>query len=623
MASQVLLQPSLPSHKTHRHTPTFRALESCSSMAELKQFHSQIIRLGLSTDNDAIGRVLKFCALSPFGNLDYALQLFEKIPHPDAFIYNTIIRAHLQTQSTRTCINFYSQMLHRSVTPNKFTFPSVVRACCFEDAVEEGKQLHAHVLKLGYGADGFSLNNLIHMYVNCQRLDDARRVFEKMPARDVVSWTTLISGYSRWGLVDEAYEVFERMPERNSVSWNAMIAAYVQSNRFQEAFKLFDRMRVEKVELDKFVAASMLSASTGLGALEQGEWIHEYIERSGIELDTKLATTVIDMYCKCGCLEKAFEVFNGLPHKGISSWNCMIGGLAMHGRGLAAIDLFKKMEREKVTPDDITLVNILNACAHAGLVDEGRHYFDHMTKSYGIEPKMEHFGCMVDMLGRAGLLKEARKLIDEMPMSPDAGVLGALLGACKIHGDIDMGEKIGKDVIELEPQNSGRYIILANLYASVGRWDDVANVRKLMNDRGVNKAPGCSMIEMDGVVSEFIAGGRSHPQAKEIYSKVDEMLQCIRSVGYVPDKDGVLHDIDVEEKENPLYYHSEKLAIAFGLLKTSPGETIRISKNLRVCRDCHQASKLISNVFNREIIVRDRNRFHHFREGVCSCMDYW
>lgn len=461
------------------------------------------------------------------------------------------------------------------------------------------------------------------MYVNCRCLDDARRVFEKMPRRDVVSWTTLISGYSRWGLVDDAYEVFERMPERNSVSWNAMIAAYVQSNRFREAFALFDRMRAEKVELDKFVAASMLSACTGLGALEQGEWIYRYIERSGIELDSKLATTVIDMYCKCGCLEKAFEVFNGLPRKGISSWNCMIGGLAMHGRGEAAIDLFKKMEKENVTPDDITLVNVLNACAHAGLVDEGRHYFDYMTKSYGIEPKMEHFGCMVDLLGRAGLLKEGRNLIGEMPMSPDAGVLGALLGACKIHGDIDMGEKIGKQVIELEPQNSGRYILLANLFASVGRWDDVANVRKLMNDRGVNKAPGCSMIELEGVVSEFIAGGRSHPQAKEIYSKVDEMLQCIRSVGYLPDKDGVLHDIDEEEKENPLYYHSEKLAIAFGLLKTNPGETIRISKNLRVCRDCHQASKLISKVFNREIIVRDRNRFHHFRGGQCSCKDYW
>ncbi|XP_058077061.1 pentatricopeptide repeat-containing protein At5g66520-like [Magnolia sinica] len=628
MAAQVVLQPSPPSlgpRKTHHHhrLGTFHALESCSTMSELKQFHSQIIRLGLSSDNDAIGRVLKFCAISEFGDLNYALQLFDRIPQPDAFIYNTIIRGQLQTQSTRTCILLYTQMLCRSVLPNKFTFPSVIRACCIEDSIEEGKQVHAHVLKLGFWKDEFSQNNLIHMYVNSYCLDDARRVFDKMPRRDVISWTTLISGYSRWGLVDDACKVFEMMPERNSISWNAMIAAYVQSSRFQEAFSLFNQMRAEKVELDKFAAASMLAACTGLGALEQGEWIHRHVEKSGIELDTKLATTIIDMYCKCGCLEKAYEVFSGLSHQGLSSWNCMIGGLAMHGQGEAALKLFKEMENEKVAPDDITLVNVLNACAHAGLVQEGRHYFDHVTKTYEIEPKMEHFGCMVDLLGRAGLLDEARKLIDEMPMSPDAGVLGALLGACKIHGNIDLGEQVGKRVIELEPQNSGRYILLANLYASVGRWDDVANVRTLMNDRGVNKAPGCSMIELDGVVSEFIAGGRSHPRAKEIYLKVDEMLQCIRSAGYVPDTDGVLHDIDEEEKENPLYYHSEKLAIAYGLLNTSPGATIRISKNLRVCRDCHHASKLISKVFDREIVVRDRSRFHHFRGGECSCKDYW
>ncbi|KAF8387716.1 hypothetical protein HHK36_026370 [Tetracentron sinense] len=624
MSSLALLRtnpPYLGSPKTHR--PTFHSLESCSTMADLKQFHSQIIRLGLSADNDAMGRVIKFCAVSDSGDLNYALKVFDTIPQPDAFIYNTIIRGYLQSHFTRNCILFYFQMLRDSVAPNRFTFPSVIRACCVDNAIEEGKQIHAHVLKFGFGFDGFSQNNLIHMYVNFQYLEESRRVFDKMPRRDVVSWTTLITGYSRWGFVDDAYEVFELMPERNSVSWNAMIAAYVQSNRFHEAFAIFDRMQLDKVELDKFAAASMLSACTGLGALEQGEWIHGYIERSGIEIDWKLGTTIIDMYCKCGCLEKAFEVFYGLPHKGISSWNCMIGGLAMHGQGEAALELLKEMERELIAPDNITFVNVLSACAHAGLVEEGHHYFHYMTEVYGIEPKMEHFGCMVDLLGRAGLLEEARKLINEMPMSPDAGVLGALLGACKIHGEFDLGDQIGKQVIELEPHNSGRYVLLANLYASCGRWDDVANVRKLMNDRGVKKAPGFSMIELDGVVNEFIAGGRAHPQAKEIYAKVDEMLERIKSAGYVPDANGVLHDIDEEEKENPLYYHSEKLAIAFGLLKTKPGATIRISKNLRVCRDCHNASKIISKIFDREIVVRDRNRFHHFRKGECSCKDYW
>ncbi|KAL5999416.1 hypothetical protein ACLOJK_037701 [Asimina triloba] len=623
MPCHVLVQTSPPSHKTHHQLPTYRFLQSsCSTMFELKQLHSQLIRLGLSTNNDAVGRILKFCAVSPSGDFNYALQVFDRIPQPDAFIYNTIIRGYLHTPHTRNCIFLYAQMLCHCVLPNKFTFPSVLRACCIEDAIEEGKQVHAHVFKLGYSTDEFSHNNLLHMYLNCRLLDDGQQVFDKMPRRDIISWTTLISGYSRWGLVDNAWKFFKMMPERNSVSWNAMISAYVQSSRFQEAFALFNEMRENGVELDKFVAASMLSACIGLGALEQGEWIHKYIEKSGIELDIKLATTIIDMYCKCGCLEKAYEVFNQLSIKGLSSWNCMIGGLAMHGQGRAALELFKEMENV-VAPDDITLVNLLNACAHTGLVEEGQHYFNYITRTYGIKPNMKHFGCMVDLLGRAGLLNEAKKFIDDMPMSPDAGVLGALLGACKIHGNIDLGEQVGKQVIELEPQNSGRYILLANLYASVGRWDDVANIRILMNDRQVAKAPGCSMIELDGFVSEFIAGGHSHPQAKEIYTKVDEMLQAIRSAGYVPDIDGVFHDVSEEEKENPLYYHSEKLAIAYGLLNTQHGATIRISKNLRVCRDCHHASKLISKVFNREIIVRDRSRFHHFRGGECSCNDYW
>lgn len=570
-----------------------------------------------------MGRAIKFCALSKSGDLDYAHQLFDKMPHPDAFIYNTLIRGYLQCRLARECFLLYLRMLEDSVMPNDFTFPSLIRSCCIENWVEQGSQIHAHVVKFGFIDDGFSLNNLIYMYMSVGFVEEARRVFDNMPQRNAISWTTLISGYSRLSLVDDARKVFRLMPNRDSAAWNAMIAAYVQHNRFHDAFALFDEMRATNVELDKYVIASMLSACTGWGALEQGEWIHRYIEKNGIEIDTKLATTIIDMYCKCGCLEKAFEVFNGLPSRGISTWNCMIGGLAVHGRGEAAIELFKDMEREMVKPDGITFLNVLNACAHSGLVDTGRHYFKYMTEVHGIEPGMEHFGCMADLLGRAGLVKEAKKLIEEMPMEANAGVLGAILGACKIHGNIELGEIMGRRLIELEPTNSGRYVLLANLYASAGRWEDVGKVRRLMNDRGVKKAPGFSVIEMEGTVSEFIAGGRAHPESREIYAKVDEMLKRIRSIGYMPDTDGMLQDIDKEEKENPLLFHSEKLAIAYGLLKTKPGQTIRISNNLRVCRDCHKASKLISKAFDREIIVRDRNRFHHFRNGECSCNDFW
>ncbi|XP_009795612.2 pentatricopeptide repeat-containing protein At5g66520 [Nicotiana sylvestris] len=616
--------PTIFSITQNQHSRyALKGLPSCSTMSELKQFHAQIIKLGLSCDNDAMGRVIKFCTTLESGDLNYALQMFDKLPNPDTFIYNTIIRGYLQFQLLKESVLFYSHMLERSVSPNNFTFPLVIRACCIDNAVEEGKQIHGHVIKFGFGFDKFSQNNLIHMYVNFHFLEEAKWVLDHMYEKDDVSWTTLISGYAQLGYLAEAFRVFDSIAEKSSVCWNAMISAYVHNNQFHQAFALFERMMSEDVGIDKFIAASMLSACTRLGALKQGEWIVEQVKKSRIDLDSKLATSIIDMYCKCGCLDKALQFFKGLPRKGISSWNCMIGGLAMHGKGEAAIELLKEMESERVAPDYITFVNLLSACAHSGLIEEGKHYFHYMKEEYGIEPGMEHYGCLVDLLGRAGLLEEARKIIKEMPMSADVGVLGALLGACRIHKNIELGEIIGKQVIELEPQNSGRYVVLANLYAYAGRWEDVANIRKLMNDRGVKKAPGFSVVELEGVVSEFIAGGRTHPQAKEIYAKVNEMLDCIKSAGYVPDSDGLQQDIDEEERENPLYYHSEKLAIAFGLLKTKPGAVLRITKNLRVCKDCHQASKLISKVYDREIIVRDRNRFHHFKDGECSCKDYW
>ncbi|XP_074295111.1 pentatricopeptide repeat-containing protein At5g66520-like [Silene latifolia] len=600
-----------------------QGLERCSSMVELKQLHSQIIKLGLSSDNDVMGRAIKFCALSNSGDLWYAHRIFEKMTEPDAFLYNTLIRGYLQCNLVTECIQLYLRMLDDCVVPNNFTFPPLIRACSADNGVEEGKQIHGHVVKLGFLEDRFSQNNLIYMYMKFESLEDARRVFDKMKEKDVVSWTTLISGYSQLGLLNEAYEVFRVMPQRSSAAWNAIIASFVQHNHFHQAFSLFNEMRSENVELDRYVIASMLSACTRLGALEQGEWIHGYMNRNGIEMDTKLATTIIDMYCKCGHLEKALEVFNRCSCKGLSTWNCMIGGLAMHGRGEAAVELFKAMELERITPDHITFLNLLSACAHSGLVETGREYFKYMTEVYGLEPRTEHFGCMVDLLGRAGLVEDARKLVEEMPMDVDSGILGALVGACKIHKNIEVGEEMGKRLIELDPNNSGRYVLLANLYASAGRWDDVANVRRLMNDKGVKKVPGLSVIEMEGRIAEFIAGGRTHPDSKKIYAKLEEMLERIRGLGYVPETEGVLHEIEEEEKENPLNYHSEKLAIAFGLLKTKAGETIRISKNLRVCRDCHQASKFISKAFNREIIVRDRNRFHHFIDGECSCKDFW
>ncbi|KAJ1696144.1 hypothetical protein LUZ63_004656 [Rhynchospora breviuscula] len=569
-----------------------------STMSDLRQYHSLVVRLGLSSDNHTVGRLIKFAGLSPSGDLSYALRLFRHLPSPDAFIYNTLFLALSSHPSPSPPVSLsispshlLSHMLQHSITPNHFTFPPLLRFVSRPTSLPFGRQLHSLIYKLGFISDSFARNNLLCMYLECGCPYDAWKAFDVSVDCDIVAWTTMVSGLLKAGLIDDARALFDRMPERNLVSWNAMISGYVQGGLFKEALELFDQMQAQGIEINKYLGASVLSACTGLGALEKGKLIHRQIESKQIKLDSKLATTLIDMYCKCGCLEKAIEVFNSLPAKKLSTWNCMIGGFAIHGRGIDAIQIFKNMESEGGVPDDITFLNVLIACAHSGLVAEGNCYFDYMVQKYNMEPKMEHYGCMVDMLGRAGLLKEAKQLILEMPMEPNADILGALLGACKIHGVVDLGQEIGKRAIELDPLNSGRYVLLANLFAGAGRWDDVAEVRKLMDDRGVHKEAGHSLIEMNGVLNKFICGGRSHPQAKEIYNMLDEMLERIKAEGYVADAGVVSHDLTKEQKEEALYYHSEKLAIAFGLIHTRAGDTIRITNNLRVCRDCHETTK--------------------------------
>lgn len=524
MASIVNSTPASASHFAFKINYNLQGIESCSIMVEIKQYHARIIKFGLSSDNDSIGRVIKFCA-SRFGDIEYALKVFDEIPDPDVFIYNMIMKGLMQRHMVRTCIGFYLLMLESLVCPNSFTFPILIKACsdivgCNE--VVLCKQVHCHVVKFGLFLDVYCLNNLIQMYVKLQRLDEARKVFDQMIEPNAVSWTTMISGYSKMGLVDEAYDVFMLMDDKksNPAACNAMLTAYVQSNRFHESFAIFRKLQTENVPFDKSMATTMLSSCSSLGALELGKWIHKKIIHDSVEMDSKLVASILDMYCKCGCLDKAFEFFTSIPQKviSLSSWNIMIGGMAMHGQGAAAVNLFKEMERKRIIPDSITFVNLLNACSHSGLVKQGQFYFQYMFEFYGIQRKPEHYGCITDLLGRAGMFSKALKLVEEMEQSigPDASVLGALLGACRIHKNIHLGEQIGKRLIELEPENSGRYVLLANLYANVGRWEDVASVRNLMSINGVKKSPGSSMIELHSVVNEFITGENSHQESSKI-----------------------------------------------------------------------------------------------------------
>lgn len=449
-------------------------------------------------------------------------------------------------------------------------------------------------------------------------------MFDESPHHcDVVTWNAMLAGFARDGQVSVVEKLFDEMPERDVISWNTMLMAYVHNGKLGEALECFKRMRESGLVPDEATLVTMLSASAQLSLLEHGRSIHSIIDSLNLPMTISIGTALLDMYAKCGCIEQSRLLFENMPRREVSTWNVMICGLASHGLGKDALTLFERFLNEGLHPMNVTFVGVLNACSRAGLVKEGRHYFQMMTDSYGIEPEMEHYGCMVDLLGRAGLVFEAIKVIENMAISPDPVLWATVLCACRIHGLPELGEKIGNRLIELDPTYDGHYVQLASIYANSRKWEDVVRVRRLMAERNTSKVASWSLIEAQGKVHRFVAGHGEHEQSLEIQKMLEIIETRLAAAGYVPNVSPVLHDIGEEEKENAIKVHSERLAIAFGLLVTVPGSCIRIVKNLRVCWDCHEVTKMITRVFGREIIVRDGSRFHHFKEGKCSCLDYW
>lgn len=625
--------------------------------------------------------------------MDYALSIFRKLEEPISPAYNIMIRGFTLKQSPHNALLVFEKMLENSAQPDEFTFPSVLKACSRLRALKEGKQIHAQVVKFGFGSKGFVENSLIHMYGNCGEIGVARLVFDEMPEKGLYSWNSMFSGYTKtgyweevvqlfrnmmemkvgfnevtlvsvltacgrlgdlemgeWiheyieanglkgnsnlvtslvdmyakcGSVDTARSLFDHMSQRDVVAWSAMISGYSQANQCKEALSLFHEMQKANVEPNEVTMVSVLSSCAVLGALETGKWVHFYIGKKKMKLTVTLGTSLMSFYAKCGSIDSSIKVFEKMPSKNVLSWTVLIQGLANNGQGRRALEFFNLMLEKNIEPNGATFIGVLCACSHAGLVDEGRDFFVSMSRDFNIEPRIDHYGCMVDILGRAGLIKEAYQFIKNMPVKPNAVIWRTLLASCRVHKNLEIGEESLKHVVELEPTHSGDYILFSNIYASVGRWEDAVRVRAQMKEKGIKKTPGCSLIELNGVIHEFFAEDNIHPQSKEIYTAAEEMMERIKLAGYVPNTAEARLEVDEENKEVSVSHHSEKLAIAFGLIRTSPGAAIRITKNLRVCTDCHSAIKMISKVFNREIVVRDRNRFHHFKEGSCSCNDYW
>ncbi|WCJ29226.1 Tetratricopeptide repeat (TPR)-like superfamily protein [Euphorbia peplus] len=704
-------------------------IDNCTNLNHLKELHAHILRSGLFFQPYSASKLFKIAALSPFSSLDYALKVFDQIPHPNIFAWNTLIRAFASTSDPIQSLHVFNRMLLEcSEFPNNFTYPFVFKAASSVSSLTFCQSVHGMVIKASLGFDLYILNSLIYCYASCGDLDsaylvffmiddkdrdvvswnsmiagfaqggfpekalalyermevenvrgndvtmvavlsacakgmdlefgrrvceyierngidasltvsnamldmyvkngsveDARRLFDWMEKKDKFSWTTMIDGYAKSGDFDAARSVFDAIPEQEISAWNVLISAYEQDGKAKEALAVFNELQLSRTaKPDEVTLVSVLSACAQLGAVDIGGWIHVYIKKQKIKLNFHLTTSLIDMYSKCGDIEKAVEVFDSADRRDVFVWSAMIAGLAMHGRGREAIDLFNQMGEAQAKPNSITFTNLLCACSHAGLVDEGRMFFNQMEPVYGVVPGSKHYACMVDILGRAGFLEEAVELIEKMRIPPTPSVWGALLGACRIHGNVELAEMASSHLLEIDPSNDGAYVLLSNIYAKTGQWENVSGLRQHMKDSGIKKELGCSSIEVDGVIHEFLVGDNSHPLSNRIYRKLNEIVATLKSVGYVPNESHLLQYVEEENMKNwALNLHSEKLAISFGLISTRPSQLIRIVKNLRVCGDCHAVAKLVSKLYNRDIMLRDRYRFHHFSNGECSCMDYW
>ncbi|CBI26289.3 unnamed protein product, partial [Vitis vinifera] len=668
MASSLCLSPLLSATQIKEADPMTKdsclneSLRCCKTLNQLKQLHCQITKNGLDQIPSTLTKLVNAGAeIASPESLDYARKAFElfkeDVRSDDAlFMLNSLIRGYSSAGLGREAILLYVRMLVLGVTPNHYTFPFVLSGCTKIAAFCEGIQVHGSVVKMGLEEDVFIQNCLIHFYAECGHMDHGHKVFEGMSERNVVSWTSLICGYARGdrpkeavslffemlnkvmvnalvdmymkcGAIDAAKRLFDECVDRNLVLYNTILSNYARQGLAREALAILDEMLQQGPRPDRVTMLSAISASAQLvdlfyGKVCHGYWVHTYIEKNGIPCDMRLNTALVDMFARCGDPQSAMQVFNKMTERDVSAWTAAIGTMAMEGNGEGATGLFNQMLIQGVKPDVVLFVQVLTACSHGGQVEQGLHIFS-LMEDHGISPQIEHYGCMVDLLGRAGLLREAFDLIKSMPMEPNDVVWGSLLAACRVHKNVEMATYAAERINELAPQRAGVHVLLSNIYASAGKWTDVARVRLNLREKGVRKVPGSSSVQVNGVIHEFTSGDESHPEMTHIALMLQEMNCRFSDAGHIPDLSNVLLDVDEQEKEYLLSRHSEKLAIAFGLIATGRSMPIRVVKNLRMCSDCHSFAKMASIIYNREIIVRDNNRFHFFRQGLCSCCDYW
>ncbi|KAK4770086.1 hypothetical protein SAY87_030618 [Trapa incisa] len=597
-------------------------LKSCTLLRDEKlceAIHGCVVKVGseedLYTGNALMNMYAKFHGMAGFENeeievfdemhesnrtyvgrgcsrKDSVRKVFDLMPTRDVVSWNTVIAGNAQNGLYEEAMMMVRKMAETNLPPDSYTLSSILPIFAEYVDVNKGKEIHCYTIRHGFESDVFIASSLIDMYAKCSRVEDSIHVFRLMPHRD-------------------------------SISWNSTIAACVQNAMFDEGLKYFRFMIKHRMKLMPVTFSSIIPACAHLTALQLGKQLHGYITRAGFINNIFIASSLVDMYAKCGKVEMARHLLNGMGQHDMVSWTAMIMGYALNGHALEAISLFKKMEMDGVRPNYVSFIAVLTACSHAGLVTEAQEYFDGMSKDYGISPGLEHYAAMADLLGRAGKLQEAYELISRMEFEPPGSLWSTLLAACRVHRNVELAENVIDRITRVDPDNIGTLVIMSNIYSAAKRYEDAARVRIMIKQKGFRKTPACSWIEVKNKVHAFIAGDESHP----FYGKIKEVLQALldqmEREGYAPDLSEVLHDMGDDEKRQSLQNHSERLAIAFGIISTPPGTAIRIIKNIRMCLDCHKAIKIMSKIVGREITVRDNSRFHHFKDGECSCGDYW
>ncbi|XP_072961561.1 putative pentatricopeptide repeat-containing protein At5g13230, mitochondrial isoform X1 [Typha angustifolia] len=571
-------------------TSVLKASVSLSSPKLGKSIHGCSIKNYYETDPYVGGALLDMYAKC--GDIEDARLVFEMVPHYDVILWSFMIARYAQSNQNEQALELFCRMMRSSVVPNEFSLSSVLQACASTANLEVGQQVHSHAIKIGYDSEIFVANALIDVYAKCGDMETSLRIFSDLS-------------------------------NSNEVTWNTVIVGYVQLGFGEDALRLFREMLISHVPGTQVTYSSALRACASIANIRQASQIHSLIAKTTFSDDTVVSNSLVDTYAKCGNIREARKVFDMIKEHDVISWNAIISGYAIHGLAGDALGLFTKMNGTMIKPNDVTFVGVLSVCSNIGLVKQGLSIFNSMTQDYGIKPCMEHYTCIVRLLGRSGRLNDAMKFIEEIPLEPTAMVWRALLSACLVHKNVEMGKFCAEKVLEIEPQDETTYILLSNMYAAAGIWDEVALVRKSMRSKGVKKEPGLSWIEIQGEIHSFSVGDASHPDMRVINAMLEWLNIKINRAGYIPDGSVVLHEIAEDQKTRFLWVHSERLALALGLISIPPGNPIRIMKNLRFCLDCHAAFKMISKVVQREIIVRDINRFHHFDGGICSCGDYW